>query len=79
MHTTLTSKGQVTIPKHARDALNLAPGVEVSFAINANGELVIGAAKPERKRVKKDRFESARGIATIKWRTADLMALLRDD
>jgi hypothetical protein len=28
--------------------------------------------------IKKDRFEAARGKAQIKWRTDELMALLRD-
>ena len=34
MSTTLTSKGQVTIPKQIRDALNLAPGCAVDFAVS---------------------------------------------
>ena len=33
MATTLTSRGQVTIPKQIRNALNLAPGSAVEFAI----------------------------------------------
>ena len=37
MPTTLTSKGQVTIPKQIRDALNLAPGCAVDFAVNRRG------------------------------------------
>ena len=37
MATTLTSKGQVTIPKQIRDALNLAPGSSVEFAVNLEG------------------------------------------
>ena len=41
MSTTLTSKGQVTIPKQIRDALNLALGCAVDFAVNPNGEVVI--------------------------------------
>lgn len=32
---TVTSKGQVTLPKRIRDELGLAPGVEVEFEIVA--------------------------------------------
>lgn len=78
MATTLTSKGQVTIPKQIRDALNLAPGSSVEFAVNREGEVVIHrvGARPSRTR---DRFESARGKADVKWRTDDLMTLLRGE
>lgn len=76
MTTTLTSKGQVTIPKKVREALHLQPGSEVEFAVNANGEVVL--RKAGRQQVAKhDRFEAARGTAQIKWRTDELMALLR--
>ncbi|MDZ4200650.1 MAG: AbrB/MazE/SpoVT family DNA-binding domain-containing protein [Gallionella sp.] len=34
MTTTLTSKGQVTIPKQIRDALNMTPGCSVQFGVN---------------------------------------------
>lgn len=76
MTTTLTSKGQVTIPKQIRDALNMMPGCSVQFAVNREGDVVIHkvGTRPGRK---PDRFESARGKADIKWRTDDLMALLR--
>jgi AbrB family looped-hinge helix DNA binding protein len=76
MTTTLTSKGQVTIPKRIRDAMNLAPGSSVDFAVNPEGDIVIrkAGARPSRKR---DRFEAARGKADVNWRTDELMALLR--
>jgi AbrB family looped-hinge helix DNA binding protein len=78
MATTLTSKGQVTIPKRIRDALNLTPGSVVDFAVNREGDVVIHkvGARPGRK---PDRFEAARGRADIQWRTDDLMALLRGE
>lgn len=78
MATTLTSKGQVTIPKQIRDALGLAPGSTVDFAVNRNGEVVLqkAGALPARKR---DRFEQVRGKADVKWRTDELMKLLRND
>ena len=78
MATTLTSKGQVTIPKRIRDALNLAPGCSVDFAVNREGEVVIHkvGARPSRRI---DRFEAVRGKADVKWRTEDLMALLRGE
>ena len=78
MSTTLTSKGQVTIPKQIRTALNLEPGCAVEFAVNTEGEVVIHKAHARALR-KADRFEAARGKAEIKWRTDDLMALLRSE
>lgn len=78
MSTILTVKGQVTIPKQVRDALNLEPGTPVEFAINDAGEVVVRKAGRDRRKAGRDRFEAARGKAQLKWRTDDLMALLRD-
>lgn len=77
MHTTLTSKGQVTIPKHIRDALHLEPGCAIEFRINGEGEVVL--TRPFESPGERDRFERLRGKADVKWRTDDLMALLRGD
>ncbi|MGH8278691.1 MAG: AbrB/MazE/SpoVT family DNA-binding domain-containing protein, partial [Gammaproteobacteria bacterium] len=44
MNTAVTSKGQVTIPKKIRDALNLAPGSRVEFDVNDNGQIVLHKA-----------------------------------
>ena len=76
MAATMTVKGQVTIPKRVRDALRLSPGDGVDFDVNREGQMVVQRAgsRPARRR---DRFESARGKATVKWRTDELMALLR--
>ena len=78
MTTTLTVKGQVTIPKQIRDALGLKQGAAVKFAVNKQGEVVIHPAV-EIKARKLDRFEAARGKADVPWRTKDLMALLRSE
>jgi AbrB family looped-hinge helix DNA binding protein len=78
MPTTITVKGQVTIPKHIRDALHLAPGSQVEFAVE-NEKVVLYKAGARSNGPKKDRFERARGAAEIKWRTEELMALLRGD
>ena len=76
MATTMTVKGQVTIPKKVRDALRLAPGDGVDFDVNGEGQVVVlkAGSRPSRRR---DRFEAARGKAPVKWRTDELMALLR--
>ena len=78
MATTLTSKGQVTIPKQIRTALDLEPGCAVEFAVNQAGEVILHKSRARMSR-KADRFEAARGKADIKWRTDDLMKLLRGD
>ena len=38
---TVTQKGQVTIPKNIRDSLHLMTGDKVEFALNERGEIVI--------------------------------------
>jgi AbrB family looped-hinge helix DNA binding protein len=78
MSTTLTRKGQVTIPKKVRDALNLKPGSAVEFSVNRDGEVVLHKLKGQAE-YGIDRFEAARGKADIKWRTDELMLLLRGE
>ncbi len=76
MATTMTIKGQVTIPKKVREALRLSPGDAVDFDVNREGQVVVQRVTPLPRRGR-DRFEAARGKATVKWRTDELMALLR--
>lgn len=38
---TLTSKGQVTVPKEIRDRLGLRPGHQLSFEIEPDGRLTV--------------------------------------
>ncbi len=78
MSTMVTSKGQITIPKHIRDSADMTPGSKIDFVVNDRGRIEIvkeGEALTERER----RFQSAIGSATIKWDTDELMALLRGD
>ena len=88
MLTRLTSKGQVTVPKRIRDGLELLPGMPVTFALTANGQVVIepinavagvSTAAGATPALAPDRCEAARGKADIRWRTDDLMMLLRTD
>jgi len=41
MESSVTSKGQVTIPKEAREHLGLKPGDKVKFFIQPDGRVVI--------------------------------------
>ena len=59
-HTVLVSvKGQVTIPKHIRDATGVGPGSEVAFSLEG-GKIVI---TPVGTRVKDDRRAALRAAA----------------
>jgi AbrB family looped-hinge helix DNA binding protein len=78
MATTVTSKGQVTIPKHVRDAMGIGPGAKVVFELNKDGEPVLrkcGRAKM----LRPDRFERALGAAEIKLgcSTDEYMTMIR--
>jgi antitoxin PrlF len=81
MPTTLTSKGQVTIPKRIRDALKLLPGAPVEFSVNDSGDVLLHPprALKGKRRATKYRFDAVRGRADVKWRTDELMKLLRAD
>lgn len=41
MQSTLTSKGQTTLPKEVREALGLKPGDAVKFLIQADGTVTL--------------------------------------
>jgi AbrB family looped-hinge helix DNA binding protein len=78
METTVTSKGQVTIPKQLRDSLNILPGCKVIWEVNEAGEPVLRKSGPAEER-RPDRFDRALGAAEIKWNggTDEYMELIR--
>ena len=78
MSTTMTLKGQVTIPKHIRDSLGLKPGAQLDFAVNRDGDVVLHRTNTSQPQ-KAYRFEAVRGKADVKWRTQELVALLRGE
>ena len=77
METTLTTKGQITIPKHIRDALSLKPGCKLIFDVNDGRVFLRKPGCGEKHRP--DRFDRARGAAEIKWfgTTDEYMEFLR--
>jgi AbrB family looped-hinge helix DNA binding protein len=76
MSTTVTSKGQVTIPKKVREFLGLAPGSAVDFEVSGEREVTLRPAGRTSKRPK-NRFARLRGRATVTMRTEDILALTR--
>ena len=80
MHTNLTSKGQVTIPKKVRESVGLHPGSTVLFEVDPDGRILLSKTDDNTQHTDiSTRFEKMRGKATVKWRTDDLMALLRGE
>ena len=67
---TLTSKGQITVPKRVREALAVEPGDKLAFRIHADGSVTVeaetvelatlrGALKPKVKGVTTDDMQHA--------------------
>ena len=48
---TITSKGQVTIPKEIRDALGLDAGTEVEFVLEDDGSVRVRPKEPPTERL----------------------------
>lgn len=44
---TVTSKGQITIPKRVRQALRLGPGDQVEFLIGKDGKVSVRSGKAD--------------------------------
>ncbi|MFZ5470731.1 MAG: AbrB/MazE/SpoVT family DNA-binding domain-containing protein [Myxococcota bacterium] len=79
MGTTVTIKGQVTIPKKVRDYLGLRPGSELDFDYTADGQVVLRPVKVSgKKRRPSSRFAALRGTGKrLGMSTDDYMNLLR--
>jgi antitoxin PrlF len=73
--TTMTSKGQVTVPKRLREALGLKPGSEVVFEYQGNGRATIRRVG----KAPKSRFAKLRGSLKSDLTTDEIMAMLRGD
>jgi antitoxin PrlF len=78
MSTTVTSKGQVTIPKPLRDRLGIRPGTAVRFELAPDGRVTLTKVgkKPSKQ---PSRFEAFRGFAGEGLTTDEIMALTRGD
>jgi antitoxin PrlF len=76
MATTVTSKGQVTIPKPVRDYLGIGPGSQVAFRRAADGSIVIEKADGTRQ---PSRFAELVGIAGPGPSTDEIMAMTRGE
>lgn len=76
MTTTVTAKGQVTIPKAVRDLLGIVPGSQVDFYRAADGNVVLKRADAKKP---VSRFQKLRGHAGKGLGTDAIMALTRGE
>jgi AbrB family looped-hinge helix DNA binding protein len=74
MDTTVTTKGQVTIPKAVREMLGVSPGSKVRFRRTAQGDVVIESADGKKP---VSRFSKYRGFLGTRMTTDEIMALTR--
>lgn len=78
MSTTVTVKGQVTLPKKVREAAGIKPGDEVDVHANAAGGIII--QKPGTMSAYKKRLLQIAKRRTIRGMTTDeIMRLTRGD
>jgi AbrB family looped-hinge helix DNA binding protein len=75
----VTSRGRVTIPRAVRTLLGISPGVTICFELKRDGEVAVrvSSLEPVRAQHPQSRFARLRGIATVKMRTDEILALTR--
>jgi antitoxin PrlF len=71
----VTSKGQVTIPRHIRERLGITPGTEVDFELDDRGARLVRVSRGEGRAL----AAAMRGRATVAMSTDEIMALTRGD
>lgn len=76
---TLTSKGQLTIPRQLRDALGLAPGARLQVSIDRHGRLVLVPSKYEPEDLFRERPKVNRVMTTDDMDQAIAMAVGGED
>lgn len=76
MATTVTSKGQVTIPKAVRDKLGIKPGNAVDFRMEPDGRVVLLKAEEE---LRRDPFKTWIGCAGPGPSTDEIMEMSRGE
>jgi len=78
---TVTTKGQVTIPKRFRDHLGIRPGSAVTFQLTEGGEVVVRRAATGSRKARGDQagspFARLRGRAPVPMSTDEILALTR--
>jgi AbrB family looped-hinge helix DNA binding protein len=74
----LTRKGQVTIPLALREKFGLLPATEVAFE-EGDGGVLIKPAAASRRREAELWLKRARGSATVKLTTDEIMSLTRGE
>jgi AbrB family looped-hinge helix DNA binding protein len=73
----ITSKGQVTIPQHIREALGLLPDTEVDFELDKDAVKIRRAAAPRRADRGRALVEHMRGRGSRRLTTDEIMRLTR--
>ena len=73
---TVTSKGQVTIPKRVRERLGLQPGDKVDFSLSKDGDIVMAKVDGEKP---VSRFAKYVGTLKAGMTTDEIMKLLRPE
>jgi AbrB family looped-hinge helix DNA binding protein len=76
MGTTVTSKGQVTIPKRVRDLLGIGPGSVIDFERAADGRIVLVKVG---KKAGANRFARLRGHAGKGLSTDQIISMTRGE
>jgi AbrB family looped-hinge helix DNA binding protein len=70
----VTTKGQVTIPQRIREKLGIVPSTEVDFVEEKNKVFIV---KKKGAATNKSAFRKARGIASVRMTTDEIMELTR--
>ncbi len=76
--TTLTSKGQVTIPKNIRDSIGLHTGDKIEFIITEKNEVILRPITKKVDEVFGVLYKSGRNVVTVEEMDAGIKKKIRE-